>query len=177
MFLVGEPNYYYYYISSTGHIQQAPEVNNLVTMAAKNTGAFENLANQFDYIAKQFEYSVDLSGKQIFPNDTLKKDIVMYYKSSTFNINILKYRLLGFDITASDIQIKVKPSRIDITRTKVDLPLVVARDVSVTNGLLNLKYNQINLSPIYGIYDKSSDKMTLYIPLNIALRYLPSNLA
>ena len=138
---------------------------------------FENLASQFDNIAKQFEYSVALSGKQIFPNDSLKEDIVSYYKSSTFNINTLKYRLLGFDITASDIKIKVKPSRIDTTRTKVDLPLVVARDVSVTNGLLNLKYDQINLSSLYGIYDKHSDKMTLHIPFSIALRYLPSSLA
>jgi hypothetical protein len=102
-----------------------------VSIAADNTSIFENVANQFDNIAKQFEYSVDLSGKQILPNDTLKEDIVTYYKSSTFNINTLKYRLLGFDITASDITIKVKPSRIDITRTNVDLPLVVARDVSV----------------------------------------------
>ena len=113
------------------NIQQAAEEKNLVTIAADNTSIFENVANQFDNIAKQFEYSVDLSGKQILPNDTLKEDIVTYYKSSTFNINTLKYRLLGFDITASDITIKVKPSRIDITRTNVDLPLVVARDVSV----------------------------------------------
>ena len=131
MFLVSGPNCYCYYISSMVNIQQAAEEKNLVTIAADNTSIFENVANQFDNIAKQFEYSVDLSGKQILPNDTLKEDIVTYYKSSTFNINTLKYRLLGFDITASDITIKVKPSRIDITRTNVDLPLVVARDVSV----------------------------------------------
>jgi hypothetical protein len=47
---------------------------------------------------------------------------------------------LGFDITASDIKIEVKPSRVDATRTKVDLPLVAARDITVNNGLLNLKY-------------------------------------
>ena len=83
----------------------------------------------------------------------------------------MKYRLLGFDITALDF----KPSRIDTTRTKVDLQRVGARDVSVTNGLLNLRYNQINLISIYGIYDKSRDKMTLHIPLNIALCYLRSS--
>jgi hypothetical protein len=88
----------------------------------------------------------------------------------------LKYTLLGFDITASDIKIQVKPSRLDSTRTKVDLPLVLARDVTVTNGLLNLKYNEINLGSIYGIYDKVSDKMTIHIPFNIALHYLPHNL-
>jgi hypothetical protein len=132
--------------------------------------------NIFENFAKQFEYTVDLTGKQIFPNETLKQDIVTNYKSSTYNISTLKYTLLGFDITASDIKIQVKPSRLDSTRTKVDLPLVLARDVTVTNGLLNLKYNEINLGSIYGIYDKVSDKMTLHIPFNVALRYLPHNL-
>ena len=79
-------------------------------------------------------------------------------------------------IPASDIKIQVKPSRLDSTRTKIDLPLVLARGVTVTNGLLNLNYNEINLGSIYGIYDKAYDKMTLHIPFNIALHYLPRNL-
>jgi len=135
----------------------------------------ENLAKQFGNIAGQFEYTVDLNERQIFPNDTLKEDIVTHYKSSTYDISTLKYRLLGFDITASDIKIEVKPSRIDANRTKVDLPIVDARNVVVTNGLLNLKYTEINLGPIYGIYNKISDKMTVHIPINTALHYLPSS--
>jgi hypothetical protein len=147
-----------------------------IIMVADKDNIFENFAKQFGNISKQFEYTVDLTGKQIFPNETLKQDIVTHYKSSTYNISTLKYTLLGFDITASDIKIQVKPSRLDSTTTKVDLPLVLARDVTVTNGLLNLKYSEINLGSIYGIYDKASDKMTLHIPFNIALRYLPRNL-
>jgi hypothetical protein len=57
--------------------------------------------------------------------------------------------------------------------TKVDLPLVLAGKVNVTNGSVNLKYNEVNLGSTYGIYDKTSDKMTVHIPINIALRYLP----
>jgi hypothetical protein len=114
---------------------------------------------------KEFEYSVDLSGKDIFPNNTMKEDVLTHYRPSTFKINTLKYTLLGFDITASDIKIKVEPSRIDTTTTKVDLPLVVARDVSVTKGLIHLRYDQINLSSIYGIYHKISDKMTIQYQL------------
>jgi hypothetical protein len=52
---------------------------------------------------------------------------------------------------------------------------VDARNVVVTNELLNLKYTEINLGPIYGIYNKISDKMTVHIPMNTALRYLPSS--
>jgi hypothetical protein len=160
-------------------VQQKLGSKNFVTMMVvvvadnnNDNNIFENLAKQFSSISKQFEYTINLSGKQIFPNDTLKEDIVSQYKSSTYDINTLKYSLLGFDITAYDIKIEVKPSRIDVTRTKVDLPLLIARDVSVTNGLLKLKYSEINLSSIYGIYDKTSDKMTLHIPINIALHYL-----
>jgi hypothetical protein len=61
-------------------------------------------------------------------------------------------------------------------KTKVDLPIMLAREVSITNGLLNLKYIEVNLSSIYGIYDKASDKMTIHIPFHIVLRYLPRNL-
>ena len=143
---------------------------------ADSNNIFEGLAKQFGNILKPFEYTVDLSGKQIFPNDTLKQNIVTNYQSSSYNLSSLKYRLLGFNITALDVKVEIKPSRIDETKTKVDLPLLFARNVNVTNGLVNLKYNEANLGSIYGIYDKVSDKMTLHIPINIALQYLPHSL-
>ena len=178
LFLIVSFNYYLYYYHpglSIAHAQEKVTSKGLETNVADNN-IFENFAKQFGNIAKQFAYTVDLSGKQIFPNDTIEQDIVTYYKPSTYNISSLKYRLLGFDISASDIKIDVKPSRIDATRTKVDLPLVLARNVTVTNGLFTLKYSEINLGSIYGIYDKNSDKMTLHIPINIAMQYLPHSL-
>jgi hypothetical protein len=150
--------------------------NNPLVPIADNNNIFGNLAKQFSSFTKQFEYTVDLKGNQIFPNDTIKQDIVTNYKSSNYNISSLKYRLLGFDISASDIRIHVNPSKIDTIRTKIDFPLVFARDVSVTNGLINLKYGEINLGSIYGIYDKTTDKITMHIPINIALQYLPHNI-
>ena len=161
----------YYNGLSIAQAQEKVSSKNLTTDIAYNN-IFENFAKQFGDLAKQFEYTVDLSGKQIFPNNTLKQDIVSHYKSSVYNISSLKYRLLGFDITASDIKIDVDPSRIDANRTKLDLPVVNARNVTVTNGLLSLKYSEINLGSIYGIYDKVSDKMIVHIPINIALHYL-----
>jgi hypothetical protein len=146
---------------------------NYVASTTDSNNIFEGLAKQFGNILKPFEYTVDLSGKQIFPNDTLKEDVVTNYKSSSYNLTSLKYRLLGFNITALDVKVVIKPSRIDETKTKVDLPLVFARNVNVTNGPVNLKYNEVNLGSIYGIYDKASDKMTLHIPINVALQYLP----
>src|SRR5437868_1740067 len=46
-----------------------------------------NLAKQFSSLTKQFEYTVNLDGKQIFPNDTIKQDIVTKYKSTDYYIN------------------------------------------------------------------------------------------
>jgi hypothetical protein len=176
IFFLGESNYHYHDVLSITQLQQKFGSKGPITMVAGKDNVFENFAKQLGNISKQFEYTVDISGKQIFPNETLKQDIVSNYKSSTYNISTLKYSLLGFDITASDIKIQVKPSRLDSMRTKVDLPIMLAREVSITNGLLNLKYNEVNLSAIYGIYDKASDKITIHIPFNIALRYLPHNL-
>ncbi|MGA7042806.1 MAG: hypothetical protein WBY71_03985 [Nitrososphaeraceae archaeon] len=134
--------------------------------------ADNNNGNIFGNLAKQFEYTVDLDGKQIFPNDTIKQDIVTKYKSADYNISNLNYKLLGFNITASNIKIHVNPSKIDQTRTRVDFPVMTARSVSVTNGSINSKYGEVNLGSIYGIYNKSTDKMTMHIPSSVALQYL-----
>jgi hypothetical protein len=84
----------------------------------------------------------------------------------------LKYNILGFNVIAHNINIHVNPSRIDATRTRVDIPLMLARNVTVTNGVLNLNYNEVNLGSIYGIYDKTTDKMTVHIPLAVASKYM-----
>jgi hypothetical protein len=68
---------------------------------------------------KTLEYTVVLDGKEIFPNDTVKHNIVSNYESSDYNIDSLKYRLLGFDISAVDIKIHVSPSKIDTARTNL----------------------------------------------------------
>jgi hypothetical protein len=49
---------------------------------------------------------------------------------------------------------------------------MLARNVTVTDGILNLNYNEVNLGSIYGIYDKTTDKMTVHIPLAVAPRYM-----
>lgn len=133
-----------------------------------------NLAKQFGGLTKQLEYTVNLDGKQIFPNDTIKQDIVTKYTSTDYNINSLNYKILGFNINASNIKIRVNPSRIDQSTTRVDFPVLLARNVTVTNGSINLKYRQVNLGSIYGIYNKDTDKMTVHIPISTALQYLPN---
>jgi len=131
-----------------------------------------NITKAFNGLTRQPEYTVSLDGKQIFPNSTLKQNIVDKYQPSTYDIRDLKYNILGFNVTAHDIKIHVNPSRIDTTKTRVDMPLMLARNVTVTNGVINLKYNQVDLGSIYGIYDKTTNKMMVHIPLVVASKYL-----
>jgi hypothetical protein len=133
---------------------------------------FGNITKAFNGLTRQPEYIISLDGKQIFPNSTVKQNIVDKYRLSTYDIRDLKYNILGFNLTAHDIKINVNPSRIDTTKTKVDIPLMLARNVTVTNGVIKLNYNQVNLGSIYGIYDKTTDKMMVHIPLVVASKYL-----
>jgi hypothetical protein len=124
-------------------------------------------------LAKNFEYTFDLGGNQIFPNNNIKRDIVSEYKASDYNINDLNYDLLGFKIVASDIKIRVDPKRIDDTKTRIDIPLLLAKDIKVSNGgLINLSYDSVEIESVYGIYDKATDKMTVHVPISTASKYI-----
>jgi hypothetical protein len=82
-------------------------------------------------------------------------------------------KLLGFKIIASDIKIIVDPKRIDDTKTRIDIPLLLAKDIKVSNGgLINLSYNEVELGSVYGIYDKATDKMSVHVPIVIAAKYI-----
>jgi hypothetical protein len=128
---------------------------------------------ELENLIKNFEYTFDLDGSQIFPNDDIKQDIISEYKSSNYNIDDLNYELLGFKIIASDIKILVDPKRIDDTKTRIDIPLLLAKDINISNdGLINLSYNEVELGSVYGIYDKATDKMSVHVPVSIAAQYL-----
>jgi hypothetical protein len=128
---------------------------------------------ELENLIKNFEYTFDLEGNQIFPTDNIKQDIVSEYKSSEYNIDNLNYELLGFKIRALDIKIHVDPKKIDDTETRVDIPLLLAKDIKVSNGgLINLSYDAVDLGSVYGIYNKATDKMTVHVPLGIAARYV-----
>jgi hypothetical protein len=128
---------------------------------------------ELENLIKNFEYTFDLEGNQIFPTNNIKQDIVSEYKSSEYNIDELNYELLGFKIRASDIKIHVDPKKIDDTETRVDIPLLLAKDIKVSNGgLINLSYDAVDLGSVYGIYNKATDKMTVHVPLGIAAKYI-----
>jgi hypothetical protein len=127
---------------------------------------------ELENLVKNFEYMFDLEGNQIFPNNDIKQNIVSEYKSSEYNIDDLNYELLGFKITASDIEIHIDPKKIDDTKTRIDIPLLLAKDIEVSNGPINLSYNEVDLGSVYGVYDEATDKMSVHVPVSIAVKYI-----
>jgi hypothetical protein len=127
---------------------------------------------ELENLINNFEYTFDLEGRQIFPTNNIKQDIISQYKSSEYNIDDLNYELMGFKIIASDIKMRVDPEKIDDSKTRVDIPLILAKDVKVSNGPINLSYKEVNLGSVYGIYDKTTDKMTVHVPVSVATKYI-----
>jgi hypothetical protein len=127
---------------------------------------------ELENLINNFEYTFDLEGRQIFPTNNIKQDIISEYKSSEYNIDDLNYELMDFKIIASDIKMRVDPKKIDESKTRVDIPLILAKDVKVSNGPINLSYKEVNLGSVYGIYDKTTDKMTVHVPVSVAAKYI-----
>lgn len=135
------------------------------------SGILDLFGKGVNNLNNQLGYSVTLDGNQIFPNSTLKDKIVNEYERSTYNISSLKYNLLGYQITAHDIKLRVSPSAIDSIKTRIDIPIMLANNVTVTDGV-NLKYDKVDLGSLWGVYDKTSDKIVVHIPIGLALKYL-----
>jgi hypothetical protein len=123
------------------------------------------------FLLDQFEYTFDIYGTQIFPNDTLKNSIVTEDKKFDYNISSLQYKIMDHNINASDVQIHIEPTRIDDTKTKLNIE-IFAHNAEVTGQWVNRSYNNLELRSVYAVYDKISDKMTIHVPYSVALSLL-----
>jgi hypothetical protein len=118
-----------------------------------------------------FEYTFDIDGAQIFPNDTVKHSIVTEYKPSVYNIPSLQYKIMEHTINASDVEIHVDPTRIDDANTRLEFQ-IYANNAEVTGQLLSKSYNNLEIRSAYGIYNGLTDKMTIHIPYSAAMQHL-----
>ncbi|MDQ3962090.1 MAG: hypothetical protein M3230_06360, partial [Thermoproteota archaeon] len=110
------------------------------------------------FLVDAFEYTFDIDGAQIFPNDTVKHSIVSEHNTSVYNIPNLQYEIMEHMINASDVQIHVNPTRIDEANTRLDFQ-IYANSAEVTGQLLSKSYNNLEIRSAYGIYNQSTDKM------------------
>jgi hypothetical protein len=123
------------------------------------------------FFLDEFEYTFEIEGAQIFPNDAVKDSIVTEYKQSVYNISRLQYKILEHTINASDVQIHVDPIRIDDTKTRFDIE-IYANNAEVTGQWLNRSYENLALKSVYGIYDKVTNRTIFHVPYSVALSLL-----
>jgi len=138
---------------------------------------FDIFEGNFLNLANPFEHTVEIDADQIFPNETLKREIVSDSGPLKFTMPALKYNLLGFNISATDIEVNASAKQItddsdQINNTRIDFPVMLARNVNVSNGIINENFNNVDLSSTYMIYDPMTDKFTFHVPFGIAAKYL-----
>lgn len=132
-----------------------------------------------DIFTRPFEHQVEIDANQIFPNETLKREIINKSGSFEFTIPNLNYSLLGFNISASDVKVNASAKQVmddsgQSNKTRIDFPVMLARSVNVSNDMISQKYENVDLSSIYAFYDPETDKFIFHVPYEIAARYLLS---
>jgi hypothetical protein len=137
-------------------------------LASQQEKPWDNIAFFF---LDAFEYTFDIDGVQIFPNDTVKYSIVTEYNPSVYNIPSLQYKIMEHIINASDIQIHVNPTRIDEANTRLDFQ-IYANKAEVTGQWLSKSYNNLEIRSAYGIHNRVTDKMTIHVPYSVAMQHL-----
>jgi hypothetical protein len=147
----------------------------LLPPESQSNGIFDNVFDIFG--GRPFEHLVEIDANEIFPNESLKHEIVSTSGSFEFTIPILSYDLLGFNISASDIKVSTNTKQIvydenQRNNTRIDFPIMLAKNVSVSNEIVSQKYENVDLSSIYALYDPETDKFTFHIPFEIAARYI-----
>ena len=146
--------------------------NNNLFVSITNTS--KNFENKLFGLGKQMEYTQDIDANQVFTNATVKNKILNNLEPTQYTIPALKHRLLGFDISANNIEAKTESKKIDENKTRIDFPVMKAKNVKVSNsGLINLSYENVDLSSMYVIYNPKTGKFTLHIPISVAGKYLP----
>jgi hypothetical protein len=74
-------------------------------------------------------------------------------------------------INASDVQIHVQPAILDDTKTRLDIQIYAAT-ADVTGQLMSKSYNKVEITSLYGIYDRTTDKMIVHVPYNFVFSLL-----
>jgi hypothetical protein len=129
------------------------------------------LDNTIFFFLDELEYTFDIYGAQIFPNDQVKNNILTEHNHSVYNISHLSFAIMDHSINASDVQIDLQPTVIDDTKTRLDIQIYAAT-ADVTGPWMSKSYNNLEMRSLYGIYDRTTDKMVIHVPYSIALPLL-----
>jgi len=121
-----------------------------------------------------FEYTMDIDPEEIFPNQTIKERILNEFESTNYFIPTLNYNLIGFNISAINIQIQTYTTKIPENETRIQFPIMIADNVRIegSNDLTNMSFDSVDLSSVYVIYDQKTDKFTVHVPITTAAKFL-----
>ncbi|MGH9976102.1 MAG: hypothetical protein ACRD8Z_09755 [Nitrososphaeraceae archaeon] len=142
------------------------------TDVRQTLGVFDSILDIFE--GKPFEHQIEIDANQIFPNESLKNEIAANSTSLEFTMPVLNYDLLGFNISASNIEVNASSKQVsdDSNKKRIDFPVMLAKTVNVSNEIIKKNFTDVDLSSIYAIYDSKTDKLTFHIPFDMAARYL-----
>ena len=151
--------------------------NSSIQTSVKFDDLFGLLKGNALNLPNPFEHQIGIDAKQIFPNETLKREIISKVGPSEFTMPYLNYNLLGFNISATDIEVKANATQINDEsdqniKTRIDFPVMLARNVNVSNNVTSQNYHDVDLSSVYAIYDPKTDKFTFHVPFSISAKYL-----
>ncbi len=74
-------------------------------------------------------------------------------------------------INPSRVQTQVQSARTDEIKTRFNIHIYSA-SADITGPWMSKSYKNFALKSLYGIYDRSTDKMRIYIPYSTALSLL-----
>ena len=171
----GTPEVSAYARSADNASIQTPDTNNIKNnLFSSITNTSNIIKNKLFNLGNQLEYTQDIDANQVFTDVTVKNKILNNLEPTQYTIPALKHSLLGFDISANNIEAKTESKKIDENKTRIDFPVMKAKNVKVSNsGLINLSYENVDLSSMYVIYNPKTGKFTLHIPISVAGKYLP----
>jgi hypothetical protein len=137
-----------------------------------NLAVFDSILGIFG--GNPFEHQVEIDANLIFPNESLKREMIANTTALEFTMPVLHYNLLGFNISASNIEVNATSKKVidNGNKIRIDFPVMMAKKVNVSNEITNRNFNDVDLSSTYAIYDPNTDKFTFHIPFEIAARYL-----
>lgn len=114
------------------------------------------------------EYRFDVDASQLFPSKQVQKDVISAGHQRDYTIGKMDRDVMGFTLSATDVRIKVSPSKIDSASTRLDVD-IQGKSVAIDSSLLHKKYATLQVDDIYGVYNAKTDKVTVHVPFATAL--------
>lgn len=117
-----------------------------------------------------FDYTMDVDASELFPSEQVKEEIIAKSEPSQFTITEIKREIAGFAVSAQDVYMKLSPSKVDASNTRIDVNM---QGASVElGGILTKTFSNVDVDGIYGIYNAATDKVTIHVPYAVALSLL-----